>query len=58
MDIAGSEITRTAVCCRITKGAGDYSASLPGRFSRDKVLGIHKIANRMNTKPSIQWENG
>jgi len=57
VDFAGSEVTQTAMRCRIKKAGGDYSASLPDRLSPDKVLGIHKIANRMITKPSIQWEN-
>lgn len=49
MDFAGSEITQHAMRCRIKKGGGYYSPSLPGRFSPDEVLEILKIAKRMNT---------
>ena len=49
MDFAGSEVTQTAKRCRIKKGGGDYSASLPGRFSPDKILDIHKKTKRMST---------
>jgi hypothetical protein len=45
VDFTGSEITQTTMRCRIKKGGGDYSASLSGRFSPDKTIGIHKIEN-------------
>ena len=42
MAFARSEVIQTAMSCCIKKGEGDYSASLPGRFSPDKVLCVRK----------------